>query len=194
MKKLFVAFAVLFLSFGLVACGEDEKKVRANENKDYYAAGQITNWGDGFAEFKMEAIALGDARIASIKKELKGVQYLYVLEIVLPDEDAGWNEDVVVGEETINVNGNLSVKVIRTNKDDADAVDFWAQNKESGEITNLTPDTLYMPKYRETDTEEDGLGTWAGNPFALEAGTYYLVFAEKGAGANAVRFMGLIKK
>lgn len=190
MKKLLVFVMALVAVFSLVACtGSDE--VLASANKDYYATGNFNGWG-AFDTAKMEAIKISDERVKSIKGDLKGVETLYILEITLPGTEAGWNVTYTIGGEEKVFDGNLTVKVIRTAKDDKDSVDFWAQNKESGMITNLTPATLYMPTYAET--VEDGSGTWGDNPVALAAGTYYIVFAEKGAGLNAVRYMGLIAK
>ncbi|NMA04829.1 MAG: hypothetical protein GX931_00470 [Acholeplasmataceae bacterium] len=190
MRKLKVLLIMVLGLFVLAACQKDE--ILENADKDYYVAGTITSWGDNYHEFKMEAIKLSDERVKSVKSQLKGVKSLYILEIVLPEEAAGWENTFTIDGAEVTYDGSLAVKVIRTAKDDKDAVDFWAQNKESGEITNLTPDTLFMPKYVEENP--DGDGTWADNPFAKEAGTYYLVFAEKGAGLEAVRYMGLIKK
>lgn len=193
MKKIRVLLVAVLALFVLAACGGSDN-VLENENKDYYVAGQFTNWGDGLVDFKMEAIKLSDERVQSVKGELKGVDTLYILEVTLPEEAAGWEGTFTIDGEEVVFDGNLAVKVVRTNKDDPDTQDFWAQAKESGEITNLTPDTLYMPPFREEDTDSDGAGTWADNPFGKAAGTYYVVFAEKGAGVSAVRFMGLIKK
>lgn len=189
MKKLLVVLLAVFSVFGLTACNNE---VLASENKDYYVTGNFNGWA-AKDDAKMTAIAISDDRVASIKKELKGVEVLYLLEVTLPSTLADWSVGpyTIDGEE-VSVNGNLTVKVIRTAKDDKDVVDFWAQNKESGKITNITPDTLYIPTYAETVT--DGSGTWADNPIAYEAGTYYVIFAEKGAGLDAVRMLGLIKK
>lgn len=190
MRKLTVLFIMVLGLFALAGC-QKEDKVLENDKKDYYATGNFNDWG-AFDAAKMEAIKVSDERVKSIKGQLKGVESLYILEVVLPAEEAGWSNTFTIDGVEVTYDGNLTVKVIRTAKGDKDAVDFWAQNKESGEITNLTPETLFMPKYVEENP--DGTGTWGDNPFAKEAGTYYLVFAEKGAGVNAVRYMGLIKK
>ena len=185
MKKLFLMLVALLFSFGLVACSSEPL---ANAEKNYYVVGNFNGWGEGIGDdSKMEAIAKNDDRVASIKGELSGVEYLYLLEITLPTDAAGWDVTYTIDGTETTYDGNLTIKVVRTAIDDPDSIDFWAQNKESGEIDNLTPDTLYLPTYAET--VDDGSGTWADNPIALEAGTYYLVFAE----FDGSRAMGLIE-
>ena len=189
MKKLLVLVVALVATFGLTACGSDE--ILENEGKAYYATGQFNGWS-AQDDFKMEAIKLSDERVASIKSALKGVEALYILEITLPTGEAGWTASYTIDGEEVVVDGNLTVKIIRTDAADKDSVDFWAQSPESGEIKNLTPEELYIPSFVEENV--DGAGTWNDNPIAFEAGTYYIVFAEKGAGTTAERFLGLIPK
>jgi hypothetical protein len=187
MKKLMFVFVALFVAFALVGCGGGE--ILENSTKDFYATGNFAGWGDaaGNEEFKLEAIALNDSRVASIKGDLRGAVSLYVLEIVLPATEAGWTQTYTIDGVEVAFDGNLTVKVIRTEKD-GDIPEFWAQNPESGKIDNLTPTTMYIPPFVEENV--DGAGTWNDNPVALEAGTYYLVFAE----FDGSRAMGLIKK
>lgn len=172
MKKLLVAVLTLVLSLGLVGCNT---KILENMEKDYYATGNFNGW-DTKAEGKMEAISISDERVSSIKADLKGAESLYLLEIVLPADDAGWTVEYKIDGTVTTLNGNLTVKVIRTPKDDPDTRDFWAQNPESGKIDNLTPATLYIPPYVEENVDQ--AGTWNDNPVAKAAGTYYIVFAE----------------
>lgn len=194
MKRLQVLLVAVFALFVLAACGGSDK-VLENTTKDYYVTGQFNGWGPTEGA-QMEAIKLSDERIASIKGELKGVQSLYILEVTLPAEEVEWSEKYMVDGTLTEYNGNLSIKVIRTEKDDVDVM-LWMPSPESGEIQNITPDTLVIPMYRdeaEVPAENDNLGHWNSNPVAKEAGNYYVVFAEKGAGREAVRFLGLIKK
>lgn len=191
MKKLFVLLVAVVVSFGLVACGGNDPLVDAEHN--YWASGNFAGWGDaaGDADYQMEAIALNDERVASIKGDLKNAEFLYLKEIVLPTDEAGWGDGspkyTIDGVEKV-FDGNLTVKVLRSAVDDeANVPEFWAQNSESGAISNLTPETFYIPTYAET--VDDGSGTWADNPVAMEAGTYYLIFAQFEDGTRA---MGLI--
>ena len=181
-------FALLLLACSTLLLAGCAGTILENTEKDYYAVGQFNGWGTAVGDeaYKMTAIAINDERVASIKGELKGATALYILQVVLPATDAGWTFEYKIDGETVTFNGNLAVKVVRTAIGDPDTIDFWAQNKESGAITNLTTDTLYMPPYQETAT--DGEGTWGDNPGALVAGTYNLVWAE----FDGARAMGLI--
>ncbi len=169
----------------------DGNTILKDYDRDYYATGQFNGWW-AHSSFKMEATSIDDERITSIAEQLEGVHSLYILEITLPSEEAMWEQTYTIDGVEVTFNGNLALKVICTEKDDDSLIYYWAQNVESGAITNLTPNTLFIPKYIEENP--DGDGTWADNIFAKEAGTYYLVFAEKGAGKNIVRYIGLIKK
>lgn len=175
MKKIFTLFAVLLFASTLVACADANDTVLVDETKDYYATGNFAGWGDaaGNPMYKMEAIAVNDERVASIKGQLDGATSLYVIEVVLPSGDAGWTVSYKINGVATTLNGNLTVKVIQTEAGD-DIPNFWAQNPESGAITSLTPSTLYIPPFVETNVDE--AGTWNDNPAALAAGTYYLVF------------------
>ncbi|MCB9498685.1 MAG: hypothetical protein H6687_02215 [Bacillales bacterium] len=185
MKRI---FALLLLACSTLLLAGCAGTILENAEKDYYAVGQFNGWGTAVGDetYKMTAIAINDERVASIKAELKGATAVYVLQVALQGEGAGWTFEYKIDGETVTFDGNQAIKVVRTAKDDPDTIDFWAQNKESGAITNLTPDTLYMPPYQETAT--DGEGTWGDNPGALEDGTYYLVYAE----FSTYKAMGLI--
>lgn len=179
MKKLLTFVFALVAVLGLASCG----KAAVNPDKDYYAVGAFNGWGDsvGKAEAKMEAVA-------SVKGlKIKNAKYIYAVDCTFSADPAGWSE--TIGE--VEYDGNLAIKVVRTAAGDPESIDFWAQNKESGEVKNLSPETLVLGKYRETDTEEDGLGTWGSNAFVKEAGTFTIVFVEFADGSLG---MGAVKK
>jgi hypothetical protein len=175
MKKLFTLFVVLFVAIALFACADPNDTVLVDEAHDYYVTGNFAGWGGaaGNPDYKMEAIAINDARVASIKAQLKGATGLYIIEIVLPSTAAGWDVTYKVDNTVTVFDGNLTVKVIQTDAGD-DIPNFWAQNPESGKINNLTPATLYIPPFVEENVDQ--AGTWNDNPVARAAGTYYLVF------------------
>lgn len=183
MKKILTFLFALVAVLGLASCG----KAVENPEKDYYVVGQFNGWGDsiGKPEFKMSAVAANDKAVKNLK--IKDAKYVYALEVVFPAEDAGWNVSISGGD---TFNGNLAVKVVRTEKDDPESINFWAENKESGEVKNLSPETLFVPAYREQD-EADGKGTWADNGCVREAGTYTIVFVEFEDGSLG---MGAVKK
>jgi hypothetical protein len=187
MKKLLGLFAALFLAIGLTSCGGGT--VLADANHDYYATGQFAGWGDATskAEFKMEAIAVSDSRVSSIRSKLNGAKYLYVVEVTLLSTPAGWTKTYKINGVDKEFDGNQAIKVIQTDVG-SPAPNYWAQNKESGAISILTPDTLYIPPYREENT--DGAGTWGDDPFvSTGGGKYLLVFAV----FDGSKGMGIIK-
>jgi hypothetical protein len=189
MKKLMLVALSFFALFAFTGCYSND--ILANTAKDYYATGnwQTPSWGGvtGDATKKMTAIAMSDERLDGLQKTLKGATAIYVYELVLPAELAGWPASIWAdGVETV-VDGNLCVKVIRTAAGDGDTIDFWAQSPESGLITNLTPSTLYIPEFVET---ADGNGAWNDNPVARAAGKYWLIYAEVGT----AKFMGLVAR
>lgn len=194
MKKLFVLLLGLVVSIALVGCSNDPL---VNADKDYYVTGQFNGWDTVEDTGMMVAIAKNDDRVASIKDQLKDVEFLYLKEITLPSDDAGWGVNYIIDGTNTTLNGNLTVKVIRTTAGDPDARDWWAQSPESGEIMNLTPGTLFMPEFLENATTSVTSGdttftsgAWNDNPVALTAGTYYAVFAEF---TNGDRALGLIE-
>ena len=173
MKKLLTLVFALVAVLGLVSCG----KAAVNPDKDYYAVGQFQGWTVK-EEAKMEAVA-------SVKGlKIKNAKYIYAKDCEFSADAAGWSE--TIGEVTYD--GNLAVKVVRTAAGDAESVDFWAQNKESGKVTNLTESTLFIGAYQE---EDEGQGSWASNVFVKEAGTYTIVFVEFADGSLG---MGAVKK
>lgn len=200
MRKLRVLLIMILGFFVLVACEKTPDVVLENEAKDFYLTGNHNGWGvkEGF---KMEAIKLSDERVASLKKQLKGVEALYIIEVTLPAEEPEpyWGEKYLVDGQVVDFHGNLTIKLIRTNKGETIA-DVWMPSPESGALENLTPDTLVMPLFRaEADIDQASetdryLGHSNSNPVAKEAGTYYVIYAEKGSGREAVRYLGLIKK
>ena len=157
--------------------------------KDFYVTGQFAGWGDapGNAAYLMEAICIEDTRVASIYEELEGATYIYLLEIILPDSGAGWDVTYKIDGTVTVLDGNLTVKIIRTDADDV-VPNWWAQSPESGEIMSMTPDTLYIPPFVEENVNQ--AGGWNDNPVALAAGTYYAVYAEFGVGE--AKGLGLI--
>jgi hypothetical protein len=184
MKKVLVLLLGLVLTFALVGCNNP----LVNEEKDYYATGNFNGW-DTVESGKMEAIAKNDERVSAIKSELSGVKFLYLVEGTLPTDAAGWSVTYKIDGTVTELDGNLTVKVIRTEAGEPDERNWWAQSPESGEIKNLTPDTLYIPPFVEENVDQ--AGGWNDNPAALEAGTYYIVFAEF---TDGTRGLGLIKK
>jgi len=173
MKKIFGLLVVLAMTFALVGCVSGT--VLEDTEHDYYGVGAFNSWTASDATYQMEAIARNDDRVASIVDATKGATALYLVEITLSSDDAGWTVSYTIDGTDYTLNGNLTVKVIRTAAGD-EVPDWWGQSPESGAISNLTPDTLYIPPFVEENV--DNAGGWNDNPVAYEAGSYYLVFAQ----------------
>ena len=193
MKKFVTLFLVAMLAVScvvaLTACNKDPL---ANPDYEYVITGQFNGWKVNTdeddpekldAKWQMEAIALSDKRVKSIKKDLKNAKYLYLIEAEFVNEGAEWDITYVMeeGAEPIVLNGNMAIKVIKTAWEGLGDTAAWsaAWLPDAGGTTfkSLTPSTLYMPPHSEEELWE-GSGAWNSNPVVLEAGTYYIVFAE----------------
>jgi hypothetical protein len=177
---------LLLSTFALAACGTPA--ILADAENDYFVTGNFAGWGDATTtleedgttkKFIMEAVSVADERVEAVKELLDSPEFLYVKEVVLPAEAAGWDVKYVrtEGGEEETFDGNLTFKVLQTVKDGV-APNYWAQNPESGVVNNLTPETLYVPPFFE-EAPWTGSGDWNGNPVALEAGTYIAVFGSQ---------------
>jgi hypothetical protein len=197
MKK-FAPLLVLF-TFALAACGP--APILEDTNHRYFVSGNFAEWGaatealdtDGETlTYLMEAVSVDDARVASVRSQLSNPTMLYVKEVVLPATAAGWGETFAITEdgEAQFFDGNLTIKILQTDLE-IPAPIYWAQNRESGKVNNLTPGTLYLPPYSETPTYTDS-GDWGSNPVALAAGTYTAVFGQQTFGGEVQLFLGLV--
>ena len=187
MKKFSVLAVVLMALFVLAACGGG---VLADEEHSYFATGQFAGWDQAFGkdEYRMEAVALNDDRISDLRSDLRGADYIYVIEVTFPAGEAGWDVTYKIDGQTNTYDGNLTLKVVRTTEAEEDIPLWWGQSPESGKFNNLTPGTLYIPPFQEENIDE--AGAWNDNPVVLEAGTYYIVYAQVGTD----RYVGAIKK
>lgn len=194
MKKFLLFVFALLTVFTLSACGGS--RILEDEGYAYFTTGNFAGWGDAIGRESnlMEAVALNDERIASIRSDLSGATAVYVFEANFPTDAAGWGPEYNVNGTVQTFDGNLTVKVVRTTADDQDIPLWWGPSPESGEINNLTPDTLFMPRYiddNSTDYDADAkTGNWNDNPVVLEAGSYLIVFAV----INGQRYMGAIEQ
>ena len=197
MKKLLVLFVALGLSLTLMACGG-----AAEPTHDYYVVGNFNSWGEAIGDetYQMEVVSYRDERLASIKDELKDAEEIYIYELALPTEEAGWGKNFIIDGVNTTVDGNKIIKVVRTDLGDAENGIWWAQSPESGKIDNLTTETFWIPEFVEEATTtnivgegDDAVlftsGAWNDDSVALDGGTYYVVFAE----FDGSRAMGLIE-
>lgn len=199
MKKIVTIALVAMLAvsclFALAAC-TDETAVLADTEYEYIITGAFNGWGVPMAKcpdcgkelnmidtkYLMKPIAVSDERVASIKKELKDVEYLYIIEHTVLDSGAGWDFGYALteGAEKTMFDGNQAIKVIKTHYETVDEVSAWTSawipNAGDTTVKSLTPDTLYMPPHSEAEPWTDS-GHWNSNPAVLKAGDYYIVFA-----------------
>lgn len=206
MKKLVTILLVAILAASCIcvfaAC---EKPLADTDGFSYVITGDWNGWKVNVdpddetkldAQYAMEAIALSDSRVKSIKDQLEGVKLLYIGEHEFVNEGAGWDITVSLTEgATPSVfNGNMAIKVLQTKYETlGDASSWsgeWIPNAKTANARTLTPDTLYIPPFSEVETYTGSL-TWKDNPVALEAGTYYVVFA---AFTDGTFGLGLIAK
>lgn len=202
MKKLvttaLVAILVVSCLFALVAC---DNEPLADPKYSYTITGNFNGWKVNVdaedetkldATYAMEAVALSDKRVASIKDVLKegGVQYLYIVEHTFTNNkvdgewESGWSVSYALteGAELTEVDGNMAIKVIKTEYvvNEAAGIAEWSQawlpSPEMSTVVSLTPDTLYCPPHSKTESWTDS-GDWNDNPIVLTAGTYYVVIA-----------------
>jgi hypothetical protein len=197
MKK-FAPLVVLF-TFALAACGP--APVLEDAEHRYFTSGHFAGWGDATEAldedgetltYLMEAVSIDDARVASLKSQLSNPTMLYVKQIVLDSTfvDYGISYSITEGATPQSFGGNLTIKILQTDLESPAPI-YWSQNRESGKVNNLTPETLYMPPYSETPTYT-GSGDWGSNPVALEAGTYTAVFGQQTFGEEVQLFLGLV--
>ena len=190
MKKFVTLFVVAILAVScvcaLAACNNEPL---AHEGYEYTITGQFNGWGLNFdetdstkldAKYTMEAITVSDSRVKSIKKELKNVKYLYIIENTFVNEGAGWDIKYATSEgaEVQTWDGNMAIKVLRAkfNAAASDWTNDWLPDAGGTTFRSLTPSTLYMPPHSEAPLWENS-GAWNDNPVVMKAGTYYVVFA-----------------
>ena len=208
MKKfvtlMLVALVAVSALFVLVAC-EDPTPL-ADETNQYVIVGEWAGWKVNTDEndeskldskFAMTAIALSDSRVKSIKDQLTDAKYLYIAEHEFVNEGSKNTISYALteGAEPTVLNENMCIKIIRTRYETAGASSAWLQEwlPDAGNTTfrsSLTPATLYCPPHSEKETYP-GSGAWNNNPVALQAGTYYVVFATFTDGTYG---LGLIAK
>ena len=151
MKKLLSVIMMIALSLVLVSC---KAKPLDSATKSYYA---VLN-GEAIADSnKMEASTLNDKRVRTVRKNLKTATYLYLIEVEVKEGD--------------------TLQIVRTTTE-GNTVNFSAQDKLSGPVTNLTEKTITVPAYGEFD---NGEGTWNDLMKIKVTGKVVIVFAEKTA-------------
>ncbi|MBO4666639.1 MAG: hypothetical protein J5666_00730 [Bacilli bacterium] len=149
MKKVLSVIMMIALSLVLVSC---KAKPLDSATKSYYAVlnGEVISDSN-----KMEATTLNDKRVKTVRKNLKTATYLYLIEVEVKEGD--------------------TLQIVRTTTEGG-AVNFSAQDKLSGPVTNLTEKTISIPEYTEFN---NGNGTWNDLMKIKVTGKVVIIFAEK---------------
>ena len=152
--------------------------------------GTQNGWGDKDAEVfeksALTAIALEDLKEISedVYNALaeKDVKYLYVGDIIVGTNDAGWSTGCLIDGKVHKANGSYAIKVGPcTVEVDGDlkvySVDQWISDPKTAHVENLTPATFFMPVWQE-EKDENGF-SWGDNPVVIGgAGLYTVVVAQ----------------
>jgi hypothetical protein len=174
-------------SLGLIS-KKDLDMPLSNVDYEYYLMSIETHW-NAKKNIKFNAIFLSDPRVASIRHQLDGVSALYVAEANFSSISSGWSHSYKINGVTTAFDGSVLFKVAVTYFGFPDRTKCIVPSTDSGEVINLTSDTLYIPTYQDGDF--DGTGNKNSNLAVFQPGTYYIIYAEY---ADASRAIGLIPK
>jgi ABC-type oligopeptide transport system substrate-binding subunit len=189
-----------FLFVGIAACDGTEEEttlppILEDTEHDYYVTGNFAGWAEAFGdeEYEFEATRITDPALTDLYDDIEEATLLYTIDVTFPAEAAGWDVTYTIDGTEEVFDGNQTVKMARTTMTDGEAIpDFWMPSPESGEVFNLTPDTLFIPEYVDPSSSEfdpdAGTGDWNGNPVVMVPGEYTIVFAE----VDGQRWMGAI--
>ena len=216
MKK-FLLFAVAFvMMFALVACGEGNDKPLEDADHTFVAHGNYqlikedgsyvaNGWnGKEAGLYELSALeATSIKAISEVSKELgtalegKNVKYLYMLDVVLGANDAGWTTNCIKDGKVYVANGSYAIKAAACLYEEADEVyaeDQWIPDPHTAYAESLTPATLFMPAWQEA-ADENGF-SWSSNPVCIGgAGVYTFVVAQYNASEGAPGYgLALVKK
>ncbi|MDL2292475.1 hypothetical protein LJC17_02665 [Acholeplasma sp. OttesenSCG-928-E16] len=175
MKKILsiiICFTFLLTLFGC-------NKVLANANADYYVVNAATN-----AETKMEAISLNDSRVKSVKGLLKQTYHLYIASVDLTEVSGATSIIHEHNGEITSFNAGLGIKIKKSGDES-----WVGQSIDSGKFENITSNALLVPPFNALQVA--GVTNFNNISVALEAGSYYVVFAEVTGGIKALGLIGI---
>ena len=175
-------------------CGQSygELKPKPEPTYSYHVVGgHFDDWNNYTADNLMTKISV-DELSDSLKAQLadKEISGVYLLEGREYAADGAWTTPAYVGgDAATDFDGGFTVKVVYACYDPVDAVSFaqqWNPDPKTSAVQNLTPETLFIPKWVETPAAgEEHLGKWDQNPvITAGAGLYDIYFVEY-AGANS---------
>ena len=156
----------------------------------HVVGGYYGDWSDYTSKNKMVEISLGELeQEIAINLLDKNIKCIYKYEGRVFGNSAGWTCNAFVNGEVVQIDGGFTIKIVKASYDAMDDVMFvqqWNPDPKTSAVQNLTPGTLFMPKWVETPAKgEEGLGTWVDNPVVIAgAGVYTVYFIEYG-GTNS---------
>lgn len=150
----------------------------SNNLDGFYITGNFAGWSDSFSnpDYQMIPTASDNPLFAGMNPIIQTASEIYIIDVMIPSEDAGWSEFYNIGGTSYEFNGNLTVKFAYVQDYSGTMVpNYWAPSPESGVVYNLTPESLYIPDY--VDDYNNPGGNWNSNPALFESGRYIMVVA-----------------
>ena len=165
--------------------------IPAGESVNYNTVGGLANdWGPTetniMTEIDAAELANIDADLAATvagKDKVAGIYAMYNYHL---NVGAGWTTPVFKDGKPVQVDGGFTIKTINSkvviNYDEDEegfvkvaSVTQWIPDPKTAHAENLSPETLFIPIWRESDADGDGLGTWDQNPACISGAGYYTV-------------------
>ncbi len=153
------------------------------DDQNFFISGNITGWYDfNNLDYLMVETSIDEPFFEGYYEQLQYATEIYVTDIVIPYDSAGWTMEYMIDGEPMVFDGNQAIKFVETINIDGENIPmYWGPSPESGQIMNLTPETLFIPEYIDPNSSEFdpdlGTGSWNDNPVVYEPGDYYMVLA-----------------
>lgn len=179
----FTVLSIVTRDLNLYAQWEYDEENAVEPEYDYYVTGNFAGWDETFGdpEYHFQMTHIDDPNISTLRDQLISADNIYTVDIQIPDESAGWDFSYTIDGSEVVFDGNLTIKFAKTETIYGDAIPmWWAPSPESGQVYNLTPETLFMPSYVDSNSDDyiEGLGDWNSNPVVYEPGIYRIVLSE----------------
>lgn len=179
----FTVLSVVTRHLNLYAHWAYDEENAVKPEYDYYVTGNFAGWHETFGDpdYHFQMTHIDDPDISSLRDQLINADNIYTVDVQIPEETAGWDFSYTIDGSEVVFDGNLTIKFAKTETIYGDAIPiWWAPSPESGQVYNLTPETLFMPNYVGPNSEDyiEGLGDWHHHPLVYEPGIYRIVLSE----------------
>lgn len=169
-----------------------EPQVQPKEEKSYYIVGGLLgDWNDYTDANKMTEITVEELD-PSLREKLDSTREIfgiYKFEGRKFTVGAGYTKPAVKDDEPITLDGGFSFKVVHAFYDEEDGnmiPQQWNPGPGASHVENLTPDTVFMPKWVETPAKgEEYLGAWNDDPLVISGSGIYTVYFIDYVGPNS---------